>query len=266
MCHTLLEVGLLSIGPRKVFYFPSLPPTGNQWRRSSIRHLGTSPLGVTGSPEGFISRRKPRSPFDQVSKFNRGRIVAYQDCELSFREIGSRVGRNQTTVMRICDSWMPEGKTDRRRGRSYPPHLLRHQWCDERRVWVAEWNEVVFTDESRICLQHHDGLIRVWSHRGERILNSCVMLLPTGPAPGIMINARPHVARNVQKFFVNNQIELLPWPARSPDLLPIENMWSMIAQRLAQITPPAATPDQLWQRVETAWSDVPQDHIRSLFE
>ncbi|GFS78880.1 uncharacterized protein TNCV_4341481 [Trichonephila clavipes] len=36
------------------------------------------------------------------------------------REIGSRVGRNQTTVMRICDRWMQEGTTDRR-GRSHPP-------------------------------------------------------------------------------------------------------------------------------------------------
>ncbi|GFS71694.1 transposable element Tcb1 transposase [Trichonephila clavipes] len=40
------------------------------------------------------------------------------------------------------------------------------QCCDEKRMWVAEWNEVVFTDESRICLQHHDGRIRVWRHRG----------------------------------------------------------------------------------------------------
>ncbi|GFS90523.1 uncharacterized protein TNCV_4097251 [Trichonephila clavipes] len=31
-------------------------------------------------------------------------------------------------------------------------------------------------------------------------------------------NARPPVARIVQRFFVNHQIELLPWPARSPDL------------------------------------------------
>ncbi|GFX29197.1 transposable element Tcb1 transposase [Trichonephila clavipes] len=38
-------------------------------------------------------------------------------------------------------------------------------------------------------------------------------------------------------FFVNHQIELLPWPARSPDLSPIENMWSMVVQRLTQITP-----------------------------
>ncbi|GFW83393.1 transposable element Tcb1 transposase [Trichonephila clavipes] len=67
-----------------------------------------------------MSRRKQRSAFDQVSEFDRGRIVAYRDCGLSFREIGSRVGRNQTTVMRICDRWMQEGTTDRR-GRSHPP-------------------------------------------------------------------------------------------------------------------------------------------------
>ncbi|GFT84539.1 transposable element Tcb1 transposase [Trichonephila clavipes] len=79
-------------------------------------------------------------------------------------------------------------------------------------------------------------------------------------------NARPHVVRIVQMFFENHQIEFLPWPARSPDLSPIENMWSMVSQRLTQITPPAATPDQLWQRVEATWSVVPQEHIQSLFE
>ncbi|GFT37143.1 transposable element Tcb1 transposase [Trichonephila clavipes] len=155
---------------------------------------------------------------------------------------------------------------------------LCRQWCDEKRMWAAEWNEIVFTDESRICLQHHDGRIRVWRHRGERILNSFLMHRHTDPAPSIMVwcgigyhsrtslvrisgtlnsqryisemlepvvfpyfqglttaifqqdNARPYVARIVQRFFVNHQIELLPWPACSPDLSPIENMWSMIAQ------------------------------------
>ncbi|GFX61486.1 hypothetical protein TNCV_1030751 [Trichonephila clavipes] len=50
-----------------------------------------------------MSRRKQRSAFDQVSEFDRGRKVAYRDCGLSFWEINSRVGRNQTTVTRICD-------------------------------------------------------------------------------------------------------------------------------------------------------------------
>ncbi|UYV70799.1 hypothetical protein LAZ67_8000672 [Cordylochernes scorpioides] len=35
-------------------------------------------------------------------------------------------------------------------------------------------------------------------------------------------NAQPHVARFVQRFIVNRQIELFPWPARSPNLSPIE--------------------------------------------
>ncbi|GFT27074.1 transposable element Tcb1 transposase [Trichonephila clavipes] len=165
------------------------------------------------------AKRNIPTAFDQVSEFDRGRIVAYRDSGLSFREIGSRVGRNQTTVMRICDRLMQEG-TMNQRGRSHPSQCttsrehrqivrmqsglsasrpllglplsqnhrrLRQQWCDERRMWAAEWNEVVFTDESRICLQHHDGRIRVWRHRGERMLNSCVMHRHTGPAPGIMV-------------------------------------------------------------------------------
>ncbi|GFU06814.1 transposable element Tcb1 transposase [Trichonephila clavipes] len=200
-----------------------------------------------------MSYKKQRSVFDQVSEFDRGRIVAYRDCGLYFRKISSSVGRNQTTVMRICDRWMQEGMTDRR-GLSHPPqcttsredrqivrmavtdrsvtsrtvaqHIesvthhsvsartirrrlqqsglsarrpllglsltqnhrcLLRQWCDERRMWVTEWHEVVFTDESRICLKHHDGRIRVWRHRGERMLNSCVMHRHTGPATGIMV-------------------------------------------------------------------------------
>ncbi|GFX50472.1 transposable element Tc1 transposase [Trichonephila clavipes] len=301
-----------------------------------------------------MSCRKQRSAFNKVSEFDRRRIVAYRDCGLSFKESGSRVGQNQTTVMQICDRWMQEGMTDQR-GRSHLPqcttscedsqigrmtvtdrsvtsrtiahhiesvthhsvsartirrrlqqsglsarrpwlglpltqnHRRLHRiWCDERSTWVLEWNEVVFTDESRICLQHHDRRIRVRRHRGERMLNSCVMHRHTGLAPSIMEwggigyhsrtplrlataifqqdNARPHVACIVQRFFVNHQIELLPWPARFSDLLPIENMWSMVAQRLTQITPPSATPDQLWQYVEAAWSAVPQEHIQSLFD
>ncbi|GFT19482.1 transposable element Tcb1 transposase [Trichonephila clavipes] len=79
------------------------------------------------------------------------------------------------------------------------------------------------------------------------VLEPVVLLYLQGLATAIFQqdNARPHGTCIVQRFFVNHQIELFPWPACSPDLSPIENMWSMVAQRLTQITPLVATPDQL---------------------
>ncbi|UYV68445.1 hypothetical protein LAZ67_5004338 [Cordylochernes scorpioides] len=80
----------------------------------------------------IMPRRKQRSSFYQVSEFDRGRIVTYRDGGLSFREIGDRVGRNQTTVMQICNRWMQEGKTDRRirsHHLSAPLHVLTGKLC-----------------------------------------------------------------------------------------------------------------------------------------
>ncbi|GFU24562.1 transposable element Tcb1 transposase [Trichonephila clavipes] len=120
---------------------------------------------------------------------------------------------------------------------------------------------------SRTPLVRIDGTLNSQRYISE-VLEPVVLPYLQGLATAIFQqdNAQPHVARIVQRFFINHQIELLPWPARSPDLSPIENMWSMVAQRLTQIIPPAATPDQLWQRVEAGWSAVPQEHIQSLFE
>ncbi|GFU19315.1 transposable element Tcb1 transposase [Trichonephila clavipes] len=56
------------------------------------------------------------------------------------------------------------------------------------------------------------------------------------------------------------------WPQPYFNKIMRDHTWSMNAQRMTQITPPAATPDQLWQRAEAAWFAVPQEHIQSFFE
>ncbi|GFV88246.1 hypothetical protein TNCV_4542921 [Trichonephila clavipes] len=59
-----------------------------------------------------LSRRKQQSAFDPSIRVRQRKDSGLP--RLSFKEIGSRVRRNQATVMRICDRWMQEGTMDRR--------------------------------------------------------------------------------------------------------------------------------------------------------
>ncbi|GFW68680.1 transposable element Tc1 transposase [Trichonephila clavipes] len=50
---------------------------------------------------------------------------------------------------------------------------LRLQWANVHRSWRADWQHVVFSDESRFNLWHHDGRIRVRRYVGERHITEC---------------------------------------------------------------------------------------------
>ncbi|GFW53923.1 transposable element Tcb1 transposase [Trichonephila clavipes] len=51
-----------------------------------------------------------------------------------------------------------------------------------------------------------------------------------------------------------------------PVVLPYFQVLATAIFQQGKITPRAATPDELWQRVEAVWSAEPQEHIQSLFE
>ncbi|GFX56132.1 transposable element Tcb1 transposase [Trichonephila clavipes] len=147
-----------------------------------------------------MSRRRQRSAFDQVFEFDRGRMVPYRDCGLCFREIGSLVGRNQTTVMRICDCSMQEGFD--------VPTLL-----------IAPTSVHYFS----CVMYYHTGPapgIMVWGGIGYHSHTPLVRITGTlniqryisevlEPVVGLATaifqqdNARLHVERIVQMFFVN---------------------------------------------------------------
>ena len=49
-------------------------------------------------------------------------------------------------------------------------------WCNQHLRWTRQqWAQVLFSDESRFCLQPADGRIRVWRRRGERFADGSVL-------------------------------------------------------------------------------------------
>ena len=57
----------------------------------------------------------------------------------------------------------------------------------------------------------------------------------------VWIYVRPHWVRIVQQFLQQNNVDHLDWPARSPDLSPIEHVWDILGQRVQQRVPQLRT-------------------------
>jgi len=75
-----------------------------------------------------------------------------------------------------------------------------------------------------------------------------------------------HTAKIVKEWIGKQHFQLMEWPAQSPDLNPIENLWSIVKRRLAQYHAAPTNMGDLWERVKTEWNRVPKEIINNLVE
>ncbi|GFU60141.1 transposable element Tcb2 transposase [Trichonephila clavipes] len=162
---------------------------------------------------------------------------------------------------------------------------LRLQWAHEHKAWQADWHQAVFSDKSRFNLWDHGGRIRVGTYAGEHCLPECVYRMAVWPntrSYGLgcdfvswkiqfsyvlrQDNTRPHVAKSVRDFCSAQHMQLLPWPAYSLDMSPIEHVWDLVDQRLARDPRPAASKDEPLLRMQAIWNSLPQADIQNLFD
>ena len=78
-------------------------------------------------------------------------------------------------------------------------------------------------------------------------------------------NARPHTAHATVNFLQNSNVNVLPWPSKSPDLNPIEHLWDILDRRVGQRQPAPQTLQQLAVALQEEWRAIPQENIRRLF-
>jgi transposase len=78
-------------------------------------------------------------------------------------------------------------------------------------------------------------------------------------------NARPHTSKIATTFLEDNKVRILDWPAQSPDLNPIENLWHEVKMSVCRKPKPSNLND-LKILVKQAWCDIPPETCRRLVD
>ncbi|GFT43400.1 transposable element Tcb1 transposase [Trichonephila clavipes] len=174
----------------------------------------------------------------------------------------------------------------------------RLQWCREHHNWTEqEWACVLFSDESRFSLSSDCRRQLIWRESGTAYRPENIQEKDRYPTcsimvwAGIMINDRTrlHVVANGtmtgQRYIdevllshvrlfrgaVGDKFVFMDdnatWPARSPDLNPIENVWDDLGRQVAGRNYPTTNKNTLIRALTEEWDKLPQqllDNVQSM--
>ena len=79
-------------------------------------------------------------------------------------------------------------------------------------------------------------------------------------------NAPIHTAKIAKKWKSDNNIKSLPWPAQSPDLNPIENLWDELERQVRNHKPLPKNPNNLWEILQEEWLKLDINKYKNLVD
>ncbi|GFV52053.1 transposable element Tc1 transposase [Trichonephila clavipes] len=133
--------------------------------------------------------------------------------------------------MRVSKQWTDEGRTARKSG-SGPRNVTSVR--DDRRLCIIErhsgrtpgvmvWGAIAYHGRSQLL--RIVGNLNSTRYINEVLQPQAIPFLQGLPGAEFQQdNARPHVAKTVKSYLDSQQVQLLPWPAYSPDMSPIEHV------------------------------------------
>lgn len=76
-------------------------------------------------------------------------------------------------------------------------------------------------------------------------------------------NAPAHKSHRTRTWLTDHGFDLLPWPAQSPDLNPMENTWAYLKEHLEERCD-ITNVDDLWRAIQEEWASIPLDYFEKL--
>jgi transposase len=188
----------------------------------------------------------------------------------------------------------------------------RFGWCNMKKNWIKEWENIIWSDESRFELFNNDSRNWVWRKKDERYKIEC--LKPTVKnSIGVMVwgcfcndklgplvliegtlnsdkyiellkehlipfldslgaenhifqddNAPCHASKKTKEWKQENLTEIFPWPAQSPDLNPIENLWNELEKRIRNHRPMPKNKNEFFAALQTEWYKIDKSKLIQL--
>ncbi len=74
--------------------------------------------------------------------------------------------------------------------------------------------------------------------------------------------APAHTAKGTKSWFNDHGVTVLDWPANSPDLNPIENLWGIVKRKMRDTRPNNA--DDLKAAIKATWASIPPQQCHKL--
>ena len=79
-------------------------------------------------------------------------------------------------------------------------------------------------------------------------------------------DAPVHIAHTVKNYKDQNEVTSIEWPAQSPYLNIIENIWLYMKRELQKFAVDIATKNDLLGEIHSVWRNIELDYIRNLYQ
>jgi DDE superfamily endonuclease len=79
-------------------------------------------------------------------------------------------------------------------------------------------------------------------------------------------NDPKHTCKKAKEWFQDHNMQVMTWPAQSPDLDPIEHLWSHLKRKLKEYEEPPRGINELWERIQVVWDGIPAEECQKLIE
>lgn len=99
----------------------------------------------------------------------------------------------------------------------------------------------------------------------EEVLEPCALKLFDNDEPEYYFqqdNAPCHKSREVMRWFEDNNVRVLEWPAQSPDLSPIEHLWYILKRNVAKYS--CTTKQCLKTKIFEEWNKITPEQCYNL--